>query len=148
MHPFALPKQERISSRKTIERLFGGGHSKSMSAFPLRMVYMLEPLDDDSTPQAQMMVSVPKRCFKRAVRRNRAKRQVREAYRHAKPKLLSYMAEALPGKSVKMAFIWLDANEHDTARVAERLENLLQRLQEKLSAMAQAPAKAAEQPLP
>lgn len=148
MKPFGLPKQERISSRKTIDRLFGGGHSKSMSAFPLRMVYMVEPLDGGSMPQAQMMVSVPKRCFKRAVRRNRAKRQVREAYRHAKPKLLHYMAEQQPGQSVKMAFIWLDANEHDTALVAQRVESLLQRLQERLAAQAPSPGDTAKQPQP
>ena len=35
-----LPKQERVCSKKLIDRLFNGGHSHTMSAFPLRVVYM------------------------------------------------------------------------------------------------------------
>ena len=82
-----LCKAERLHSRKLIEKLFGGGQSRSMSAFPLRVVYLAptSPSDDNkSTAMPQMLVSVPKRYFKRAVKRNRIKRQVREAYRRHK----------------------------------------------------------------
>ena len=78
-----LSKSERVASRNTVETLFGGGHSRALSAFPLRMVYMLAPRAEGE-PAAQMLVSVPKRWFKRAVKRNRIKRQVREAYRTSK----------------------------------------------------------------
>ena len=91
---FSLPQSERINSKKQIDRLFRGGGSKAMTASPLRVVYMAEERSgnngEDKTyldgsdvkidePVAQMMVSVPKRFFKRAVKRNRIKRQVREA---------------------------------------------------------------------
>ena len=54
-----------------------------MSAFPIRVVYRLvEP--QPNAAQIQMLVSVPKKHFKRAVKRNRVKRQIREAYRKHK----------------------------------------------------------------
>ena len=82
---YSLPQSERINSKKQIDRLFRGGGSKAMTAAPLRMVYMADNRQTDSQPadghqpMAQMMVSVPKRYFKRAVKRNYVKRQVRIA---------------------------------------------------------------------
>lgn len=101
-----------------------------MTAFPLRVVYILTDRGDDE-PQAKILVSVPKRCFKRAVKRNRVKRQMREAYRKNKWLLLDRMA-AMPGKTVAMAFIWLDDKLRDTADVEKRVCNLLLRIGEKL----------------
>ena len=80
-----LPKVERLNSRILIERLFTGG-SKSLPAFPLRIVYM--PVEGENLPAATILISVPKKRFKRAVKRNRVKRQVREAYRKNKHILL------------------------------------------------------------
>lgn len=78
-----LTKQERVCSKLLIDRLFNGGKSHSMSAYPLRVVYMYLHADEmvNDVPNTQLLVSVPKKCFKRAVKRNRVKRQVREAYR-------------------------------------------------------------------
>lgn len=80
-----LSKVERLNSRILIERLFTGG-SKSLPAFPLRIVYM--PVEGENLPAATILISVPKKRFKRAVKRNRVKRQIREAYRKNKHILL------------------------------------------------------------
>lgn len=77
---FTLAKAERICSKKLTDRLFNGSSGRSLSAFPLRMVYTVVSREEDA-PAALMLVSVPKRHFKRAVKRNRVKRQVREAFR-------------------------------------------------------------------
>ncbi len=122
--------KERLNSRKTLEKLFGGGCSRSMAAFPVRMVYMFtEP--EPGEPPAKLLVSVPKRCFKRAVKRNRAKRLVREAYRLNKDILYNALAEH-EGTAVAMAVIWIDDKLHDYAEVERRVKNLLQRLSEKI----------------
>ena len=124
-----LCKAERLHSRKLIERLFGGGQSRSMSAFPLRVVYMTPSAftgDNQLTPTAQMLVSVPKRYFKRAVKRNRVKRQVREAYRRHK--------SILEGQPVIMAFIWLDDKLYPSSLIEERVVNLMMRIKEKTDA--------------
>lgn len=127
---FTLGKEERICSRKLVEDIFAGGRSRSMAAFPLRMVFM-ETERGEGDPQAQILVSVPKRMLKRAVERNRVKRQVREAYRHNKGILLDKMAERADRK-VCMAFIWLDNRLHPSDEVSLKVENLLRRVSEKI----------------
>lgn len=136
---YSLPQSERINSKKQIDRLFRGGGSKAMTAAPLRMVYMTDTRQADSPsanahqPMAQMMVSVPKRYFKRAVKRNYVKRQVREAYRLNKHILASHLAET-GDKTVSLCFIWTSDRLLPTAEVMKRMANLLTRLVEKLSA--------------
>ena len=124
-------------SRKLIDRLFVGGGSKSMSCFPLRLVFMVLDHNDEALENkgckeemadAQMLISVPKRCFKHAVDRNRVKRQVREAYRRHRD-----LYEIPEGKYLAMAFIWLDHQHHDSAEVEEKVVGLLRRLGEKLA---------------
>lgn len=74
----SFPKQQRLCSHKAIEALFGSGN-RSLSAFPLRVVY--SPEGRPTLESTQVLFSVSKRRFKHAVDRNRAKRQLREAWR-------------------------------------------------------------------
>lgn len=113
----SLPKSERLHSKKLIEQLFNGG-GKAMSAFPLRLVYM--PAGEGAS---QMLVSVPKRLLHRANKRNRVKRQVREAYRKNK--------HIVGDKSAIVAFIWLDGKLHTSGEVEQRVKALLTRMKEK-----------------
>ena len=61
------------------------------------------------------MVSVPKRCLKHAVDRNRVKRQVREAYRTNK-----HLLQPKEGQALLIAFIWMDNQLHDGPAWSER----------------------------
>ena len=126
-----LPKSERINSKKLIDRLFKGGGAKSMSAFPLRVVFMTEDADAHE-PLAQMMVSVPKRFFKRAVKRNLVKRLVREAYRRNKQVLIDTLQTAEQRKTLSLCFIWTDHNLRSYEEVERKTANLLQRIAEKI----------------
>jgi len=74
---FTYPKKEKLKSKKLIDQLFAEG--QSVSAFPLRLVYLQTNFDDEVI--AKTGVSVSKRNFKTAVDRNRIKRLLREAYR-------------------------------------------------------------------
>lgn len=131
--PFALPKAERINSKKQIDRLFNGGGSRAMSAFPLRMVYMVSTKEPESRePMAQMMVSVPKRHFKHAVQRNHIKRQVREAYRRNKHIVWTHLDTETP-QIVSMCFIWTSDRMATSQEVEDRVQSLLQRLAERIS---------------
>ena len=74
---YTLGKEERLKSKKLIEKLYKNG--SSVKAFPLRMIFL--QTDHTSKFPAQVGVSVPKRNFKLAVDRNRIKRLMRESYR-------------------------------------------------------------------
>lgn len=123
-----LPKKERLNSRILIEKIFTGG-SKSLPAFPLRIVYM--QVEGDHLPAATVLISVPKKRFKRAVKRNRVKRQIREAYRKNKEILLGPLAST--GKKLAVAFIWLDNVLYESSAVEAKVKKLLQLTAERLS---------------
>lgn len=129
MAEYTLDKKERLNSKAMIERLFAGG-SKSFPAFPLRVVYMQAELAEEAVPAVSILVSVPKKRFKRAVKRNLVKRQVREAYRKNKYLLLDALAGK--GKRLILAFIWLDNNVHSSAEVEEKVKKLLLHIRERL----------------
>lgn len=83
---FGLPKAERISLKKEIESLFDRKNEalKSFFAHPLKMIAL--PTDDSFS---KIIITVPKRKFKKAVDRNLLKRRIREAYRTQKQEVAS-----------------------------------------------------------
>lgn len=126
-----LSKQERLCSKKLIETLFAARGRHSVVAFPLRAVWLC--VDGvEGEPAATMLVSVPKRYYKRAVRRNHIKRQVREAFRRHKDTLAQ--AAARSGRRVAVAFVWLAEKTISTAEVEARVATLLERVAEQVSA--------------
>lgn len=129
--PKTFGKNEKLVSKKTIDALFSGGNSRSMSAYPLRVVFMRKERNETEEP-AQVMVSVSKRHFKRAVKRNRVKRQIREAYRLNKH-LLHEALEQKKDIAVAMAFIWQSDELAETALITEKMQSLLGRMAEKIS---------------
>ncbi|MBR2235800.1 MAG: ribonuclease P protein component [Prevotella sp.] len=124
-----LSKSERIVSRKLIEGLFTSGRGHSLTAFPLRAVYMvLDRLAEAGTqcePPVTLLLSVPKRKFKHAVDRNRVKRQLREAYRTHKHLLTAAVPE---GHQVALALVWLSDRHFASADVEHRVCSLLTRI--------------------
>ena len=81
---YSFPKEERLRSKKLIAELFRNGSSFNM--YPLRFVFLKS--DSNSSQFPQILISVSKKYFKKAVDRNRIKRQIREAYRLNKHQLL------------------------------------------------------------
>ena len=116
--PHTLAKEERLCSRKVLEELFSGGH-QSVAAYPIRAVFM-----PNGQTSVRIMVSVSKRYFKRAVKRNRIKRQLREAYRFQKETL-----QPLNG-GLDIAFLWTSDEMLPTEKVFQKMKNILCRIQE------------------
>ncbi len=79
--PNTLPKQERLCGKKAIERLLARGRHGSVG--PLRYIH----LTDNRETYNRILISVPKKLFKRAVKRNLLKRRIREAWRRLKHNL-------------------------------------------------------------
>ncbi|KUF44875.1 ribonuclease P protein component [Myroides marinus] len=84
---YNYPKKEKLKSKIAIDELFTTG--KTVSKYPLRMVYV-QIANDDNLP-LKVGVSVSKRHFKKAVDRNYFKRLLREAYRLNKHMLLDHV---------------------------------------------------------
>lgn len=123
-------KSERLCSKKQIDKLFAGGQTKSMSAWPVRLVCHVGRRQATDAP-VQVLVSVSKRHFKHAVDRNRVKRQLREAYRLNNNSLHEALQNT-PDNSLLIALIWM-ADEHKTsAEIGSKVKGLLQRLTETL----------------
>ena len=144
----AFPKSERLCSRKAIEALFAGGN-RAFSAFPLRVVYRVIPVPSPSL-SPQVLISVSKRHFKHAVDRNRAKRQIREAWRLNRDILSPSSGSVSDGLSVgtpppaidsdtlqphslHIAFIWLADTPQPSDLVHRKMRNLLHRITEDLT---------------
>ena len=126
--PAVFQKKERVVSQKLIDELFDGGHSHSMAAFPLRVIYM-HTEHQEGQPPVQVLISVPKKRFHHAVDRNRVKRQIREAYRHQKHLLADKVA---PNQMLVVAFVWLSDQLQPSAEVDSKVKNLLERIARKL----------------
>ncbi len=70
-------KQERLYHKKIIEELFKNGSSNF--SYPFLIKYL--PSSEDEVSYHQILISVPKKYFKKAVTRNLVKRKIREVYR-------------------------------------------------------------------
>lgn len=125
-----LNKTERLCSKKLIERLFAGGNS-SFPTYPLRVVYMWIS-SKESTAEASILISVPKKRFKHAVDRNLVKRQIRESYRINKHILLDAMKLAGEERHLVLAFIWLDSQHHATQEIDYKVRKMLYHIAESI----------------
>ena len=82
--PEGLPKYERICKENDIQALFDKG--AGVSVYPYRVIFLFRK--DESRPvTVRILVSVSKKRFHHAFKRNRVKRLMREAWRKNKAPL-------------------------------------------------------------
>lgn len=127
---FTLPKQERLCSRTLIEQLFLG-HSQHKKEWPVRVVYQVVKRKDEDDAQTEVLMSVSKRYFKRAVKRNLVKRQLRESYRLHKAILTDVLA-LHPDTKILIAFIWLSGQTYDSVKVEKAVKAALEKIVDSL----------------
>ncbi|MBO7618320.1 MAG: ribonuclease P protein component [Bacteroidales bacterium] len=79
-----LPKYERICKENDIQTLFDKG--VGFPVYPYRVIFLFH--HDESRPvTCRLLVSVSKKRFHHAIKRNRVKRLIREAWRKNKAPL-------------------------------------------------------------
>jgi len=122
----SFSKIEHLCGEKRITRLYTQGDA--FIAYPVRVVFLIEPKSD--IEPANVLISVPKKRFKRAVKRNRLKRLIREAYRLNKKELIDKLEEKQ--LQVHVAFNYVSDDELDFASIEKKIKLSLQKLIDKI----------------
>lgn len=120
-----LKKKERLSVGTDLSRLFASGRYGITDGF--RYCYRI----GNGLSFNRIVVSVPKKCFRRAVKRNLLKRRIREAYRLNK-NLLPVNAEK---GGTDIIFIYRTKDILDFGTIVLSVRNILENLAAKVAAM-------------
>ena len=125
MNDHKLPKNEKLCSRTAIDRLFAEG--SSFIVYPIRVVYRI---DDSESAPPRFFINIPKRNFKRAVKRVYLSRRIREAYRLNKQILTEPLSRQ--SRTAHLAFLYLDKNLNDFHFIEKKVIEILERLARKI----------------
>lgn len=122
-------KEEKLCSTKSIESLFAKGDS--FIAYPLRVVYQLRDESVEDNQYASVLISVSKKKFKRAVKRNRVKRMIREAYRLNKSLYLDWLK--VNNKQMDIAFLYLKSELPTYTEIEKSIQKAIAMLKTKIA---------------
>ena len=125
---FTFGKEERLCSRRLIDRLYAEGHR--LMVFPYSVQWMLLPISESAhecsegrgKTNCQVLIVAPKRKFKHAVDRNRVRRLTRECYRLRKHDLYAFLEEH--GLSIVFSMVYI----HNEIMSYEQLEHKMEKL--------------------
>jgi ribonuclease P protein component len=112
-------KSERLCSQVLIERLVEKG--KSFNSFPFRISWL--EIAESSSP-IKIVISVPKRIVKKAVERNKIKRQIREVYRKEKQKGYDLLGD----KKILLMLVYTSKTKMEFKELEEKTIEALKRL--------------------
>jgi len=118
---FTFKKAERLSSKKDIEALFK--NSSSLLVYPIKFSYRISETHVNIFP-ARVLVSVPKRNFKKAVDRNLLKRRIRESYRLIKPTFYKELHET----KIDLQINFIGKEILDYAKIEQAIKNGLHKI--------------------
>lgn len=121
MGDLSFGKDEKLCSKRLIDELFNSG--RSFNAYPIRVLY--HSLKESDAP-AKVLISVPKKRFRKAVDRNRIKRLIRESYRLNKLQLIE-KCEA-QGKYIALAFVYIGNEIPEYAGLNKTMIGILEKL--------------------
>jgi len=114
---YGLPKERRIKRKKIFERLVAEG--RSAFVYPFKAVYL--PMELPEPVPWQVGFAVSKRRFRKAVRRNRVKRLMRESFR-----LHQQVLHDLP--PMALLLIYVAREELSFAEMMESMRKVLEKI--------------------
>lgn len=116
---YTFTKAARLSRKKYIKDLFETG--SSLFIFPLKVLYKEDT--QSRIKNNQVLISVPKKFHKTAVKRNRIKRLIREAYR-----INQFILSDATDKKYFIAYIYVTENIFEFKELENKLKESLVRL--------------------
>jgi ribonuclease P protein component len=116
-------KEERLCNKRLIDGLFHNG--SSFLCYPFKASWLF--IDEPQQAPAQILFSVSKKRFKRAVDRNLIKRRMREAYRLNKQ---IQLYDLLTGADKKIVLLvgYIGKEIADYAFMEKKMQKLLSQL--------------------
>ncbi|MFT4545464.1 MAG: ribonuclease P protein component [Bacteroidia bacterium] len=124
MNRYTFGKKEKLCSKLVIDELFKAGNS--FKEYPIRVIYL--PLKE-SEATAKLLISVPKKRFRRAVSRNRIKRLIRETYRLNKNEVVEKWQT--DGKYFALAFVYIGNDIPNYEKMSLTVKGILETLKSK-----------------
>jgi ribonuclease P protein component len=120
-------KQERLSSQLHIDKLMQDG--KSFVVAPYRIVWLIA---SEAKTLPAVLISVPKRNFKRAVDRNYIKRVIRDCYRKNK----SILSESAENSTLHFMIIYTVKTKCEYKEMHDKMIIALNKLANKINGKA------------
>ncbi|MDB5009548.1 MAG: ribonuclease protein component [Mucilaginibacter sp.] len=125
---YTFKKEERLCNKKLIDRLFHNG--SSFLCYPFKISWFLNT--EQQPACAQVLFSVSKKRFKRAVDRNLLKRRMREAYRLNKQQQLYHTLNDADKRIVlSLGYIGKEIVPYDL--IEKKMLKLLNQLSQEIS---------------
>ena len=123
-----LPKSQRIYLKKAVQSLFEEG--KGFSLYPFRVVVHLYDAENQEDALPRILVSVSKKRFHHAIKRNRVKRLIRESWRKNKSELIKLCHDN--NKTLDVALVYNATVILKYSEIEEKMKQVVGRLVEKL----------------
>ena len=121
---FLFPKRQRKLSQQKLTDLYQNG--SPIFHHPYKVFYLTYPTAAGARSECSVVISVPKRSFKRAVDRNRIKRQIREVFRLNSSVLNSELVSQRT--NIDLLCLYLPNEHKATSHLFDKMESLLARL--------------------
>lgn len=123
-----LPKSQRLHRKRDIDSLFEEG--RGFNAYPFRVIVRPHQAEGQEDAVPRILVSVSKKRFHHAVKRNRVKRLIRESWRRNKQDIMKTCGRR--NITLDVAFVYTATCILTYDEIAAKMSGIARRLEGRL----------------